>query len=139
MRVAIYAKLFSIAACFAAGAQPAPSDKNQLSPAEHPPEGAQVEPPGNASGMKVFIDPQTGAFLQEPATTGTPLELSPEDRNRLSTSHQGLVEEQNPVPGGGVRLDLQGRFRNPLTVTIGPDGNVTMQHRQLDTPTGDTR
>ena len=139
MKAAIYAKLFSVAACFAAGAQPAPSYKNQPSPTENPPGGAQIEPPGTASGMKVFIDPQTGAFLQEPPTTGTPLELSPEDRNRFSTSHQGLVEEQNPVPGGGVRLDLQGRFRNPLTVTIGPDGNVTMQHRSPDAPANDQR
>jgi hypothetical protein len=32
------------------------------------------------------------------------------------------------VPGGGVKLDLQGRFHSPLAATIGPDGKLKMQH-----------
>jgi hypothetical protein len=32
------------------------------------------------------------------------------------------------VPGGGVKLDLQGRFQGMLVVTIDPDGKFKMQH-----------
>jgi hypothetical protein len=38
------------------------------------------------------------------------------------------VEVQSSVPGGGVKLDLQGRFQSPLVVTIDADGKVKMQH-----------
>jgi hypothetical protein len=32
------------------------------------------------------------------------------------------------VPGGGVRIDLQGRFQSPLIGTIGTDGKVKIEH-----------
>ena len=139
MRVAIYANLFGIAACFTAAAQPAPSDKDQPSPMERASGAAQAQSSGTAPGMKVYVDPQTGAFLSEPPQGAAPPELSPAERNAFSTSHQGLSEEQNPIPGGGVRLNLQGRFQSPLTVTVGPDGKVTMQHRSADAPANDQK
>jgi hypothetical protein len=137
MRVVIYAKAFGLAACLSAAAQPAPPD--QPSATERPPGKAQLQPLETAPGMKVYVDPQTGAFLKEPPQGAAPPELSPVERNAFSTSHQGLVEEQNPAPGGGVRLNLQGRFQSPLTVTVGPDGKVTMEHRSLDAPANDKR
>jgi len=81
-----------------------------------------------APGMTIHIDPKTGAIVDEPAPGTVPLPLTPQLRNALSTSHQGLVEEVSPVPGGGVKLDLQGRFHNPLAVTIDGEGKVRMQH-----------
>jgi hypothetical protein len=78
--------------------------------------------------MKIYIDPQIGAILREPAPGTAPLQLSPELRNALSTSHQGLVEAPSSVPGGGVKVDLQGRFQSPLVVTIDSSGKVKMQH-----------
>jgi hypothetical protein len=57
-----------------------------------------------------------------------PLQLPPSLLNALSTSHQGLVEAPSPVPGGGVMVDLQGRFRSMLFATIGPDGRVKIMH-----------
>ena len=41
-------------------------------------------------------------------------------RAEFSTSHQGLVEK--PAPGGGMMIDLQGRFRSAATATAGADG-----------------
>lgn len=35
-----------------------------------------------------------------------------------------LVEERLPEPTGGVRLDLQGRFRSALVATRGEDGRL---------------
>jgi hypothetical protein len=93
-----------------------------------PPDEKAPAVPERASGMTVYIDPQTGAILQEPAPGTVPLELTPQERNALSTSHEGLVEVPSPVPGGGVKLDLQGRFQNPLIVTIDPNGRVKTQH-----------
>ena len=62
-----------------------------------------------ALGMTIYIDPQTGAILKEPAPGSVPLQLTPQLRNALSTSHQGLVETPSAVVGGGIKLDLQGR------------------------------
>ena len=79
-------------------------------------------------GMVIYIDPQTGAILREPAPGTVPLQLTPQLLNALSTSHQGLVEAPSAVAGGGVMLDLQGRFQSPLFVTIDANGKVKMQH-----------
>jgi hypothetical protein len=94
-----------------------------LRPAEKP---AAV--PEGTSGMIIHIDPQTGELRRTPAPGTVPLQLSPQERNAFSTSHQGLVEVPSSVPGGGVKLDLQGRFQSPLAVTIDPDGKLKMQH-----------
>jgi hypothetical protein len=90
--------------------------------------------PGANSGMKAYIDPQTGAFLSEPPPGTPPLQLSPD---AFSTSDQGLVG--TPLPGGGVKVDLQGRFRSPLTATVGPDGKVTITHQRPAAPPGDKK
>jgi hypothetical protein len=82
--------------------------------------------PEGASGMIIYIDPQTGAVLNEPAPGTVPLQWTPELQNALSTSQQGLVE--TPAAGGGVKVDLQGRFQSPLTATIDANGNLRMQH-----------
>lgn len=113
--------LLGIAACFAV-ASPALSEEGTSG--SQP--SAESSAPAGAAGMTVYIDPQTGALLSAPAPGSVPLQLSPRERNALSTSHQGLVEV--PLPGGGYKLDLQGRFQNPLIATVGADGKVKMQH-----------
>jgi hypothetical protein len=128
MKVRICAPLFAVA-CIAATALPASAEEGQPSPPH-----ARTDVSKDAPGMKAFVDPQTGAFTREPAPGTAPLELSPAERNAFSTSHEGLVEVPNTVPGGGFKLDLQGRFQSPLTVTVGPDGKVTMQHQHADGP-----
>ena len=82
--------------------------------------------PKGAAGMIIYIDPQTGAILNEPAPGTVPLQLTPKLQNALSTSHQGLVE--TPAAGGGVKIDLQGRFQSPLAATIDANGNLRIQH-----------
>jgi hypothetical protein len=87
--------------------------------------------------MIIHIDPQTGELRKTPAPGTMPLQLSPQERNAFSTSHQGLVELPSSVPGGGVKLDLQGRFQSPLVVTVDPDGKLKMEHLGEPPESGD--
>ena len=131
--------LVAVGACFAGGLQPAFAGESQPVLSGQPQEGsgdsgaaqAAEKPaavPGSAPGMMIHIDPKTGAFLKEPAPGSVPLLLTPELQNALSTSHQGLIAVPSRVPGGGVKLDLQGRFRSPMVGTVDADGNVKIQH-----------
>jgi hypothetical protein len=78
--------------------------------------------------MFVHIDPQTGVILQQPAPGTVPLQLTPQILNALSTSAQGLIEVPSAVPGGGVSINLQGRFQSAVFGTIGTDGKSTVRH-----------
>ena len=53
------------------------------------------------SGMRIE-DPVTGEIEAVPI----------DDSQEFSTSSEGLVEE--PLPGGGTKIDLKGRFRHML-------------------------
>jgi hypothetical protein len=92
------------------------------------PPAATTPAPQGEGGMTVYVDPKTGQILSEPAPGTQPLTLSPQERNSLSTSHQGLREEPNSVPGGGYKLNLQGRFQNTMFGTVGADGKPRVQH-----------
>jgi len=83
----------------------------------------QAKTPGTA-GMKVYIDPATGEFLEGPPE---PVIAEPvKDINSpLSTSSEGLREVAAPV-GGGVMVDLKGRFQQRARATVDDSGNVTV-------------
>jgi len=122
--------LLGFATCFALGSQVSSGQaqmRSGASDSQRDEQPAQVTTEG-ASGIKIYIDPQTGAILREPAPGTAPLQLTPELRNALSTSHQGLAEGPSAVPGGGFKVDLQGRFQSPLVGTIDANGKVMMQH-----------
>jgi hypothetical protein len=78
--------------------------------------------------MVIYIDPRTGSLLKEPALGSVPLQLTPQVQSALSTSHQGLVETPIAGPGGGVKVDLQGRFQSPLIATTDANGKVRIHH-----------
>jgi hypothetical protein len=83
--------------------------------------------PAGAANMRVYTNPNTGEIIQPPA--GAPAAETPESLEKaFTTSSQGLVETPSPVPGGGVMIDLQGRFRSPLVATQGADGKVLIEH-----------
>ena len=87
-------------------------------------------------GMTVHVDPQTGALRAEPTPGSQPLHLTPKDANAASTSSQGLAVVPNDKPGGGQKIDLQGRFRSPLIGTVDANGKFRMQHPPAPTPDG---
>ena len=130
--------LFTAGAClavtapltFAGASQWAPSAPRQTgadaSGAYQPTE--QPAAVSSAHGMMVYIDRRTGALLPGPTRDTVPLQLTPEMQHALSTSAQGLVEVQSSKPGGGVKVDLQGRFQSPLVAITDATGQVTMQH-----------
>ena len=142
--------LLGATACLVVAAQPAfpregqpiPSGQTQTgsdASIPQPPAKKSVAVPEGASGMTIYIDPETGAFLKEPAPGHEPLQLTPQLQNALSTSDSGLVEVPSPVPGGGVMIDLQGRFQSPLVGTIDANGKVKMQHLNETPKTGNKK
>jgi hypothetical protein len=83
---------------------------------------------GDAPGLMIYIDPQTGAILKEPSPGTVPLQLTPQLQNAFSTTHHGLAEVLISAPGGGVKVDLQGRFQSPLFATVDANGKTKIQH-----------
>lgn len=77
--------------------------------------------------MRIYINPKTGKIEPPPSDMTLPA-LSRAERNAMSTSHDGLEEEPSSVPGGGVRLDLKGRFRSPLIATQNGTGKLQFKH-----------
>lgn len=85
---------------------------------------------GNHAGLRVFLNPKSGEFAAPPAGTSTtaPVDTSFNQlRERsYSRSHQGLLAVPNATPGGGVRLDLQGRFRSNYMATKDANGKLSV-------------
>jgi len=79
--------------------------------------------PGSA-GQVAHIDPKTGKFVAAP--TAPQPEAGIMERAATQMSFEGLEEVQSPVPGGGVIVDLKGRFRIPLVATVDENGQVTV-------------
>jgi len=73
------------------------------------------------AGNWVHVDPQTGRRVPPPPAGRAMVPPVP----AFSTSHQGLVEKS--APGGGVMIDLQGRFRSAATATVGADGEAHVE------------
>lgn len=117
----------------AAGETPATTEQtvNEDEPAPEP-----------AAGLKVVVDPATGALVVPSRTKRLSLsQLSPEMREALSTSSDGLVEVT--TANGTVLVNLQGRFRSASIATVGEDGQVTISHGvpvtpDVDAATGET-
>ncbi len=80
---------------------------------------APVADPSADAGLRVYKDPATGAFVV-PAP-GTAADA------RVSTSSEGLVETRGTSAAGGMRLDLQGRFRSYAIATKDEQGRVTVR------------
>ena len=106
------------AGCASSGVSPA-SSPSETSPAMA---GPLV---GAHAGVRVYKDPQTGEFAQ-PSSTDTSIAASV--ARSFSRSHVGLVEVLNTeVLGGGVKMDLQGRFRSHFIATKDADGKVSVR------------
>lgn len=86
-------------------------------------------PAAGTAGMTVYKDPETGRLMPVPPEELRQL-LTEDIRRAASMSHEGLVE--TTAPGGGVMVDLQGRFQNVMWATTGPDGLVTADCDQGD-------
>src|SRR5262245_23260024 len=74
------------------------------------------------SGMRAYIDPETGEFTSE----GPPLALPSPESLPLGTG----AEEDSPVDGKMIRL--RGRFLSALVVRLQPDGSERLECVTLD-------
>jgi hypothetical protein len=85
-----------------------------------------ISPPAKSSGLKVYIDPETGEFLDSPPEK-MPAEIQRTDEEAISTSIEELEQREVDLPGGGVMMDLKGRFHQYQTATKDADGNITIR------------
>jgi hypothetical protein len=76
-------------------------------------------PVAGGAGMVVAVDPETGALRMPTAEEMQTLQSMNRD-DALNLSNQGLSAE--PLTGGGIKIDLQGRFQDYSVVRVGPDG-----------------
>ncbi len=76
--------------------------------------------PAFAAGQILNLDPD-GKFT--PAQHAADVQLILGDV--ASQSQEGLVEEKSPVQGGGVMVNLQGRFQNAMTMSVDANGQLS--------------
>jgi hypothetical protein len=80
-----------------------------------------------APAMKIYIDPKTKNFSDPPPAQ----QLPTESQKAFEPSQASALElrpASSPRPGGGVMIDLKGRFRSPLTATRKADGKLAIEH-----------
>lgn len=82
--------------------------------------------PAATEAQRAVVDPETGRIVPEPPAVRGPRHLAGEMQLRTNTSHRGLVEE--PAPLGSVKVDLRGRFLSLLTGSVGPGGELSVEH-----------
>ena len=115
-----------ITGCFAHVSERANSDSRTKLESET---GQTAEPTEKPPGIIVHIDPTTGEIITPPAGAllGPVVPPSVEPAKKPLPE---LRETLSPVPGGGVMIHLDERFRTPLSATIDTDGKVRFQHKQ---------
>lgn len=88
-------------------------------PPETTSDTVSTDPPVAAGGLRAYLDPVTGRLIDHPPYGRQILELSERELYMFSTDHFGLIEQ--PMPDGGVMVNLQGRFLEGTAATV--DGN----------------
>lgn len=78
--------------------------------------------PEASAGYVVHID-EAGNIVEsgEPIA---PEAMTKDLTDALNQSSAGLVQQASPVPGGGVMVNLQGRFQSGFVATVGADGSL---------------
>lgn len=92
--------------------------------------------PKNAANQRATIDPETGALTALPQsdepTTDVPASTATLSTSTASDTAEQLEELSSPVPGGGMMIDLKGRFQNPISASIGANGKISIEHPAND-------
>jgi len=83
--------------------------------------------PGTTIAQRATIDPETGEFVSPPERE-TPAASESIQPSAFSIHAETMQEESSPVPGGGVMIDLKGRFKSPVRATIEASGKTTIEH-----------
>ena len=80
--------------------------------------------PAASSAQKAYVDPESGQLGPRPASQADP-ELKIMRQAAPETPAEELKEQPSPVPGGGMMIDLKGKFRNPASVAVDDDDDAT--------------
>lgn len=76
--------------------------------------------PAAAQGQLVYLDKDGNRVTPPPGA------VKAAETPSVNRSSEGLVQVQSSVPGGGVMVDLKGRFRNYVVATKKSDGTVAI-------------
>ena len=76
------------------------------------------------SGMRAYVDPQTGRLVPEPA--------DPSQRPEPAPASTRPPVEAVPQPDGSLRIQFDERYRRSVVATVGDDGKVHMDCVQGD-------
>jgi hypothetical protein len=71
--------------------------------------------------MRMYRDPETG-MLGAPPPSAAGIEATPPSAREQALSAEPLIEEPAAAPAGGVKVNLQGRFRAAVTRHVGSSG-----------------
>lgn len=83
---------------------------------DHPGDEAAVAPaPGGAGLIGVTGDPNDPDAAKSAVSPG------------LNTSSEGLTEEPSTGSAGGVKVDLNGRFQQAVTASVGDSDSVVVE------------
>jgi len=77
--------------------------------------------PAADAGLKVYLDPETGEFLEEPLPGQADAAGA---GNSRQAERAPLVEEPSPVEGGGTMIRLDDRFHAEFRATVDADGEL---------------
>ena len=85
------------------------------------PASAPAIVPSSDVGYVAHFD-ENGQLVEEPVTGSDALHayLS----QSINTSSEGLVQVASPAPGGGVMIDLQGRFQSTAAAKVDANGKL---------------
>jgi hypothetical protein len=115
------------------------AEGQKAAPADAPLSSAQEAGGASMPQQQVVVDPATGKIVSRPVTPdqpravtgGEPITTVPPE---LSTSSEGLQVVPNPKTGGGVMVDLQGRFQQRTAVTLDAEGTPILHRSPAPAP-----
>jgi len=98
----------------------------QLAPATPHEDAVSVAAPtpSAAAGYRIQLD--FNGEITEEAPPADAAELTKALDEAVNTSSEGLFERPSPVAGGGMMMDLQGRFQTTATAAIDANGNLSV-------------
>ncbi len=86
-------------------------------------------PKTQAPGLIVHIDPLTGQILPKPPVAAQGQVQDSQQLQAAPVPAPQAVERPSPVRGGGITVNLNRQFHQPLFATINDEGKVKLEHR----------
>jgi len=117
-----FLNLVTIAAFFLAGT----TLQSCSNPSTNTGQTSQTNGVTTSPGLKAYKDPVTGKFGPPPAGVQSSLPASALNNQKSAVSV--MKEVPSPVIGGGMMIDLKGRFRKDLMATKDANGKITITH-----------